>query len=121
MEDLVNMSQSHIQRYVEFLSKPTSTPSPLPEKNLSASDIDALIAKGEVVVKSIMNDDKKSSGDKKTAQSVLSWIRNVKSTWKDNKSLHPSVVVKLMKVTAIRQGKWGYSVPGGKIPNNFAN
>jgi len=26
-----------------------------------------------------------------------------------------------MKVTAIRQGKWGYSVPGGKIPPNFAN
>ena len=42
MVGLVNMSQSHIQRYSEFLSRPTS--SPLPEKNLSASDIDALIA-----------------------------------------------------------------------------
>ena len=116
---LVNMSQSHIQRYSEFLSRPTS--SPLPEKNLSASDIDALIAKGEEVVKSIMKDDKKSSEDKTTAQSVLKWIQSVKKTWKDEKSLHPNVVGKLMKVTAIRQGKWGYSVPGGKIPNNFAN
>ena len=118
---LVNMSQSHIQRYVDFLSHPTSTPSPLPEKSLSASDIDALISKGEEVVKSIMRDDEKTSEEKKTAQSVLSWIQSVKSTWKDEKSLHPSVIVKLMKVTAIRQGKWGYSVPGGKIPPNFAN
>jgi len=70
MEILVNMSQSHIQRYSEFLSRPTS--SPLPEKNLSASDIDALIAKGEEVVKSIMRDNKKTSEEKKTAQSVLS-------------------------------------------------
>ena len=25
----------------------------------------------------------------------------------------------LMKITAIRQGKWGWSVTGGKIPTNF--
>ena len=120
MVGLVNMSQSHIQRYAEFLARPTSS-SPLPEKNLSASDIDALIAKGEEVVKSIMRDNKKTSEEKKTAQSVLKWIQSVQKTWKDEKSLHPNVVVKLMKVTAIRQGKWGYSMPGGKIPNNFAN
>jgi len=119
MEILVNMSQSHIQRYSEFLSRPTS--SPLQEKSLSDSDIDALIAKGEEVVKAIMRDDEKSTEEKKTAQSVLSWIQSVTSTWKDNTSLHPNAVAKLMKITAIRQGKWGYSVPGGKIPNNFAN
>ena len=114
------MSQSHtIQRYSEFLSRPTS--SPLPEKSMTASEIDALIAKGEEVVKAIMRDDEKTSEEKKTAQSVLSWIQSVKSTWKDEKSLHPNAVTKLMKVTAIRQGKWGYSVPGGKIPNNFSN
>ena len=113
------MSQSHIKRYVDFLALPTS--SPLPEKNLNASDIDALIAKGEEVVKSIMRDNKKTSGEKKTAKSVLSWIQSIKSTWKEKKSLHPNAVAKLMKVTAIRQGKWGYSVPGGKIPPNFAN
>ena len=88
---------------------------------MTASEIDALIAKGEEVVKSIMRDDEKTSEEKKTAQSVLSWIQSVKSTWKDEKSLHPNAVTKLMKVTAIRQGKWGYSVPGGKIPNNFSN
>ena len=44
---LVNMSQSHIQRYADFISRPTS--SPLLEKSLSDSDIDALIAKGEDV------------------------------------------------------------------------
>ena len=119
MVGLVNMPQSHIQRYSEFLSRPTY--SPLQEKSLSDSDIDALIAKGEEVVKAIMRDDEKTSEEKKTAQSVLSWIQSVKSTWKDDKSLHPNAVAKLMKVTAIRQGKWGYSVPGGKIPNNFAN
>ena len=45
----------------------------------------------------------------------------MKDNWENEKSLHPNVVVKLMKVTAIRQGKWGYSVPGGKIPPKFAN
>ena len=119
MVGLVNMSQSHIQRYSEFLSRPTS--SPLPEKSMTASEIDALIAKGEEVVKAIVRDDEKTSEEKKTAQSVLSWIQSVKSTWKDEKSLHPNAVTKLMKVTAIRQGKWGYSVPGGKIPPNFSN
>ena len=113
------MPQSHIQRYSEFLSRPTS--SPLPEKNLSASDIDALIAKGEEVVRTIMRDNKKTSEEKETAQSVLKWIQSVQKTLKDEKALHPNVVVKLMKVTAIRQGKWSYSVPGGKIPPNFAN
>ena len=88
---------------------------------MTASEIDALIAKGKEVVKAIMRDDEKSTEEKKTAQSVLSWIQSVKSTWKEKKSLHPNAVTKLMKVTAIRQGKWGYSVPGGKIPPNFAN
>ena len=119
MEDLVNMSQSHIQRYADFISRSTS--SSLPEKSMTASEIDALIAKGKEVVNAIMRDDEKSTEEKKTAQSVLKWIQSVKKTWKDEKSLHPSVVVKLMKVTAIRQGKWGYSVPGGKIPPNFSN
>jgi len=64
-----------------------------------------LIAKGEEVVKSIKNDDKMSSENKETAQSVLEWIQSVKKTWKDEKSLHPNVVVKLMKTTAIRRGK----------------
>ena len=113
------MSQSHIQRYADFISRPTS--SPLPEISMRTSEIDALIAKCEEVVKAIMRDDEKTSEEKKTAQSVLSWIQSVKSTWKDEKSLHPNAVTKLMKVTAIRQGKWGYSVPGGKIPSNFAN
>ena len=88
---------------------------------MTDSEIDALIAKGKEVVKAIMRDDEKSTEEKKTAQSVLSWIQSVKSTWKEKKSLHPNAVTKLMKVTAIRQGKWGYSVPGGKIPPNFAN
>ena len=92
------MSQSHtIQRYADFISRPTS--SPLQEKSLSSSDIDALIAKGEEVVKAIMRDDEKTSEEKKTAQSVLSWIQSVKSTWKENKSLHPNAIAKLMKVT----------------------
>ena len=60
---------------------------------MTASEIDALIAKGKEVVKAIMRDDEKSTEEKKTAQSVLSWIQSVTSTWKDNKSLHPNAVV----------------------------
>ena len=71
------MSITQIERYKEFLSRPTST---IKEKSLSSSDIDALIATGEDVVVSIMKDDKKSSEDKETAQSALKWIQSDKKT-----------------------------------------
>jgi len=37
----------------------------------------------------------------------------------EDNSLHLNVVTKLMKITAIRQGKWGWSVPRGEGAEGF--
>ena len=89
------------------------------EKSLSDAEIEDLIDKGKEVTAAIARDTKKSDEERNTARDVLSWIKDVRATWKKDNSLHPNVVTKLMKVTAIRQGKWGWSVPGGKVPRDF--
>ena len=69
--------------------------------------------------KSISKDTKKSEEERNTAKDVLGWIKDVRKTWNKDNSLHPNAVTKLMKITAIRQGRWGWSVPGGKVPKDF--
>ena len=89
------------------------------EKSMSDAEIEDLLDKGKEVATSISKDTKKSEEERNTAKDVLGWIKDVRKTWNKDNSLHPSVVVKLMKITAIRQGKWGWSVPGGKVPRDF--
>ena len=48
--------------------------------------------------------------ERETAQDVMDWIKDVRTTGEKDNSLHPAVVTKFMRVTAIRQGKWGWSV-----------
>ena len=107
---------SLVEQTVRVLSG--SRPS-VQEKSLSDSEIEDLIDKGKEVTAAIARDTKKSEEERNTARDVLDWIRDVQMTWKKNNSLHPNVVTKLMKVTTIRQGKWGWSLPGGKIPQDF--
>ena len=108
---------SLVEQTTRFLSKAYPY---IQEKSLSDSDIDSLLDKGGEVASAISNDKKQDAEERETARDVLDWIKNVRATWEKYNSLHPSVVIKLMKVTAIRQGKWGYSVPGGKIPKDFS-
>ena len=75
--------------------------------------------KGKEVATSISKDTKKSEEERNTAKDVLSWIRDVRKTWNKDNSLHPNAVTKLMKITAIRQGRWGYINNRGKIPSDF--
>ena len=89
------------------------------EKSLSDAEIEDLLDKGKEVTVAIARDSKKSEEERKTAKDVLDWIGDVRKTWNKDNSLHPNVVTKLMKITAIRQGKWGWSVPGGKVPRDF--
>ena len=107
---------SLIEQTVRVLSG--SRPS-IQEKSLSDAEIEDLIDKGKEVTTVIANDSKKSEEERKTAKDVLDWIRDVQKTWNKDNSLHPNAVTKLMKITAIRQGKWGWSVPGGKVPQDF--
>ncbi len=94
---------------------------PVLEKSLSDAQIEDLLDKGKEVATSISKDSKKSDEERETARDVLSWIKDVRKTWNKDNSLHPNAVTKLMKITAIRQGKWGWSVPGGKAPKDFRN
>ncbi len=119
------MSQSHtIQRYSEFLSRPTST---IGEKYLTKSEVSRLISHTENAVRKLLRNPKRSSEDKSDAKQVLSWIQDVKGTWKDEKSLHPNVITKLMKTSAgIGSGRFGFmkkgfkNSPDGKVPPNFS-
>ncbi len=92
---------------------------PVQEKSLSDAEIEDLLDKGKEVATSISKDTKKSEEERNTAKDVLSWIRDVRKTWNKDNSLHPNAVTKLMKITAIRQGKWGYINNRGKIPSDF--
>ena len=86
---------------------------------MSDAEIEDLLDKGKEVATSISKDTKKSEEERNTAKDVLGWIRDVRKTWNKENSLHPNAVTKLMKITAIRQGKWGYINNRGKIPSDF--
>lgn len=92
---------------------------PVQEKSLSDAEIEDLLDKGKEVATSISKDTKKSEEERNTAKDVLGWIKDVRKTWNKDNSLHPNAVTKLMKITAIRQGKWGYINNRGKIPSDF--
>ena len=92
---------------------------PVQEKSMSDAEIEDLLDKGKEVATSISKDTKKSEEERNTAKDVLSWIRDVRKTWNKDNSLHPNAVTKLMKITAIRQGRWGYINNRGKIPSDF--
>ena len=119
------MSQSHtIQRYSEFLSRPTST---IKEKYLSKSEVTKLINHTENAVRRLLSDPKRSVEDKSDAEEVLSWIQDVNDTRKKEKKLHPNVIVRLMKTSAgIGSGRFGFmkkgfkNSPDGKVPSNFS-
>ena len=106
-----------IEETARFLSRSNSPF--IREKSLTPDEIVDLMDKGEEVADAISKDSKKDPDERETARDVLDWIRDVRATWKKDNSLHPNVVTKLMKNTAIRQGRWGWSVPGGKVPSDF--
>ena len=106
-----------IEQTARFLSRSNSPF--IREKSLTPDEIVDLMDKGEEVANAISKDSKKDQEERETARDVLSWIKDVRATWKKDNSLHPNVVTKLMKITAIRQGRWGWSVPGGKVPKDF--
>ena len=106
-----------IEETARFLSRSNSPF--IREKSLTPDEIVDLMDKGEEVANAISKDSKKDPEERETARDVLGWIRDVRKTWNKDNSLHPNVVTKLMKITAIRQGKWGYINNRGKIPSDF--
>ena len=93
---------SLVEQTARFLS---GNRPPVQEKSLSDAEIEDLLDKGKEVATSISKDTKKSDEKRETAKDVLGWIIDVRKTWNKDNSLHPNAVTKLMKITAIRQGK----------------
>jgi hypothetical protein len=117
-------TKNEMTSYTNLLSRPTST---IGERYFSKSEITKLINHTENAVRKILRNPKRSGEEKSDAKSVLSWIQSVKDTWKDEGSLHPNVVTKLMKTSAgIGSGRFGFMSKGwtsrgdGKVPSNFA-
>ena len=106
-----------IEETARFLSRSNSPF--IREKSLTPDEIVDLMDKGEEVANAISKDSKKDPEERETARDVLGWIRDVRKTWNKDNSLHPNAVTKLMKITAIRQGRWGYMNNRGKIPSDF--
>jgi hypothetical protein len=94
----------------------------LNEKSLSDSDIEELISKSLNSVEKVINDTKRDEDERKKGRKVLSWIKDVTDTWKNEKSLHPNTVNSLMRiVTGVSSGRFGYMVPGGdkSVPQDY--
>ena len=65
------------------------------------------------MVQEIRNVTKRKKDERETAENVLSWIQDVRNTWEKEGSLHPDVVVKLMKThTGVNSGRYGWSALG---------
>ena len=102
---------SLVEESAMFLSRSTSS---VHEKSLSDAEIEDLLDKTEDAVQEICNDTKRKKDERETAENVLSWIQDVRNTWEKEGSLHPDVVVKLMKThTGVNLGRYGCSCLGG--------
>ena len=124
LEKQEDSKTNEMTNYTNLLSRPTST---IGERYFSKSEITKLINHTENAVRKILRNPKRSGEEKSDAKSVLSWIQSVKDTWKDEGSLHPNVVTKLMKTSAgIGSGRFGFMSKGwtsrgdGKVPSSFA-
>ena len=71
---------------------------------------------------------KRNKEDVSTAKSVLKWLQDIRATFENGGSLHPSTVLSIMKTVAgVSSGRYGYMVPGrksspqGEVPKDFSN
>ena len=71
-----------IEETARFLSRSNSPF--IREKSLTPDEIVDLMDKGEEVANAISKDSKKDPEERETARDVLSWIKDVRATWKKN-------------------------------------
>ena len=110
LEKQEDSKTNEMTNYTNLLSRPSST---IGERYFSKSEITKLINHTENAVRKVLRNPKRSGEEKSDAKSVLSWIQSVKDTWKDEGSLHPNIVTKLMKTSAgIGSGRFGFMSKG---------
>ena len=98
----------------------------LEEKNLSQVEIRKLIKRAQQAVKNVLQDSSKKAEHRSRAKEVLQWIESVRSTYRNQGSLHPNAVTGLYRIIAgVSSGRFGYAHPeyatsgSGKVPKDF--
>ena len=94
----------------------------LTEKGLSNSELDDLIDRARKAAEAVINDDEKTSDEKKRAAEVSDWIDEVEETLSDEGKLHPNTVNGLMRiVTGVGSGRYGRTKkPPAKVPSDYS-
>jgi hypothetical protein len=99
------------------------------EKYLNDEEIADLINKAGRAATDISSDKKKSKEERAKAKDVFDFVQSVRSTWRKEKSLHPSAVNALMRivvgVNSSNNRGYGYKTkgfeksPDGKVPKQY--
>lgn len=99
------------------------------EKYLNDEEIMDLINKAGRASTDISSDKKKSKEERAKAKDVFDFVQSVRSTWRKEKSLHPSAVNALMRivvgVSSSNKRGYGYKTkgfeksPDGKVPKQY--
>lgn len=116
------MNREKILTFKEYLNATNvNEKTKIDEKGISNDEIEELINKSEDVAQDILQDKKRKKDDRDVAKEVLKWISGVRKTFDEKGSLHPNTVNSLMRVNAMRQGRYGYINPKNpKIPDDYA-
>ena len=94
----------------------------LTEKALTNDELQDLIDRATDAVRGVLADNKKSSGEKKRAKEVLSFIRAVDVSLEKDGKLHPNTVNGLMRIVAgVGSGKYGWASgeADGRVPAQY--
>jgi hypothetical protein len=114
------MSEQNILSFKNYVDSKIDEEKIIKERGMSQNEIDSLIDSAEDVAQDILLDDKRKKEERETAKETLRWIRDVRKTFEKDNSLHPNAVNGLMRVTAMKQGKYGFmNRDNPKIPSNY--
>ena len=114
------MSEQNILSFKNYVDSKIDEEKIIKERGMSQNEIDSLIDSAEDVAQDILLDDKRKKEERETAKETLRWIRDVRKTFEKDSSLHPNAVNGLMRVTAMKQGKYGFmNRDNPKIPSNY--
>ena len=114
------MSEQNILSFKNYVDSKVDEEKIIKERGMSQNEIDSLIDSAEDVAQDILLDDKRKKKERETAKETLRWILDVRKTFEKDSSLHPNAVNGLMRVTAMKQGKYGFmNRDNPKIPSNY--
>jgi hypothetical protein len=92
------------------------------EKGMSKSEVEDLIDDAENVSRRISTDPKRKESDVETAKEVIQFVKDVRSTFQKNGSIHPNSLNSLKRITTgVNSERYGYSNKNSpKVPDNYS-